>query len=108
MPGTQKPGISAILFYQIHKDHITLSVKVLANAPKNEFKIHSANDQRLIVKIRAVREKGKANEELIAYFSSIFEIPKKDVQLIRGGTSPLKTIALYGVNLEKLQNVLGI
>lgn len=80
----------------------------MASAPKNALKPVSAHDERLVVKIRAIREKGKANEELIAYFSSIFKIPQKDIQLIRGGTSPLKTLAIYGLSLEKLQNVLGI
>ena len=95
------------VFYQIHKDHITLSVKVLANAPKNEIKPCTAKDERLVVKIRAIREKGKANEELIAYFSSIFKIPKNRIHLLRGETTPLKVLALYDIDVETLRNILG-
>ena len=96
------------MFYQIHKDHITLSIKVIANATRNELKRCQPTDERLVIKIRALREKGKANEELVAYFSSIFQIPKKDIVLFRGATAPLKILAVYGVSAEKLRNVLGI
>jgi uncharacterized protein len=66
------------------------------------------DSERLVVKIRAVREKGKANEELIAYFSSIFKVPQNCVQVLRGQTSPLKVLALYGLKEESLRNILGI
>ena len=95
------------MFYKVHEDRISLSLKVQANAPKNEHKPCSATDERLVVKIRAVREKGKANDELIAYFSRIFKIPKNRVQILQGGTTPLKVLAIYGLKEETLRNILG-
>lgn len=95
------------MFYQVHTDHITVSVKVLANAPKNELKKCSPSDERLVIKIRAQREKGKANEELVAYFSSIFKIPQNRIQILRGTTTPLKVLALKGLTEETLRNILG-
>lgn len=79
----------------------------MANAPKTELKPCTVNDERLVVKIRAIREKGKANEELIAYFSRMFKIPKNHVQILRGDTTPLKVLAIYGLNEETLRNILG-
>jgi uncharacterized protein len=96
------------MFYQVHADHISLSLKVSANAPKNEIKSCSANDERLIIKIRAVREKGLANKELIAYLSSTLKIPQKQFLLLRGETSPQKVLAIYGLSEKKLLQVLGI
>lgn len=96
------------MFYQIYKDHITLSLKVVANAARNELKRCQPTDELLVVKIRALREKGKANEDLIVYFRSIFQVPQKDIVLFRGATTPLKILALHSVSAEKLRNVLGI
>ena len=95
------------MFYQVHKDSITLSLKISANAPKNSIKPPSLTDERLQVKICAVREKGKANEALVAYLSSIFKIPQKQIAVLRGLTSPQKVVALYGLSEKNLRQTLG-
>ncbi len=95
------------MFYQIHKTTINLSVKVSTNAPKNSIQTPYLTDERLLIKIRAVREKGKANEVLIAYLSNIFDIPQRQIVVLRGLTSPQKVIALHGISEEKLRQTLG-
>ncbi|WP_417476694.1 DUF167 family protein [Maricaulis sp.] len=44
------------------------------------------------VRVRAVPEKGKANKALIAVLSQFLDLPKRDIEVIRGTTSRLKTV----------------
>lgn len=46
----------------------------------------------LKVRLNAIPEKGRANEELVDYLSDIFGISKSRIALVRGGKSRLKTL----------------
>lgn len=48
----------------------------------------------LAVRVRAVPEKGKANTALIALVAKHLGLPKRDVDVIRGATSRLKTVRI--------------
>ena len=95
------------VFYQVHEKSIHLSVKVSANASKNSIKTTSCADERLQVKLQAVREKGKANAALIIYLSAIFDVPQKQIIILRGLTSPQKVVAISGISEKQLRDTLG-
>lgn len=46
------------------------------------------------VKLKAVREKGKANEKIIETLASYFNISKSQVEILRGKSSTIKTIKI--------------
>ena len=48
----------------------------------------------LAVRVRAVPEKGKANKALVALLAKQLGLPKRDVDVIRGATSRLKTVRI--------------
>jgi uncharacterized protein (TIGR00251 family) len=48
----------------------------------------------LAVRVRAVPEKGKANTALIALMAKHLGLPKRDLDVIRGATSRLKTVRI--------------
>ncbi len=81
---------------------ITLKVKIVPNSKQNQIvgfyedakAKPGINTKILKIKIAATPEKGKANEELIRFLSEIFNIPQKNITILRGHTSPIKTIQI--------------
>ena len=51
-------------------------------------------DGSLKVKLRAVPEKGRANEELLAVIAEHFKVPKGNVELLSGETSRRKRVRI--------------
>jgi uncharacterized protein (TIGR00251 family) len=89
----------------IEGDEIRIDVKALPGASKTEFA--GIKDGRLRIRIAAAPENGRANAELIGFVAKAAGCPKKDVMLLRGEKSRMKTIALpaaYRVQLEKVIN----
>ena len=58
----------------------------------------------LKVKIRAQPIDGKANQYLIEYLSSIFEVPKSHIRLIKGSNNQHKKVEISG-DEEKLLTI---
>jgi len=50
--------------------------------------------RHLSARVRAVPEKGKANAALIALLARQLGIPKRDIDVIRGATSRMKTVRI--------------
>jgi uncharacterized protein (TIGR00251 family) len=68
-----------------------LDLKVTPGASKNE--ILDMREGRLRVKIAAAPEDGKANAELVSFLARTLGIARKDITIIRGEKSRLKTAA---------------
>ncbi len=73
-----------------------LRVKIQANAKKNEFlEIIKIEDlDYLKIKINAPALDNRANQELVDFISSSFNLAKKDVKLIKGEKSQMKILEL--------------
>ncbi len=72
---------------------IYLRIKVLAGAGKTEF-IEEMADGTLKIAVRAVPEKGKANQELIRYLAKEAGADKSDIKIISGAGERLKLIKI--------------
>ena len=59
------------------------------------------------VRVRAVPEKGKANKALIAVLSQFLGLPKRDIEVIRGTTSRLKTVRAT-MDAQDRERVVGL
>jgi uncharacterized protein (TIGR00251 family) len=84
-------------------DAIHISVKALPGASKTEFA--GFKEGRLKVRIAAAPEDGKANAELAAFVAKSLGCPKRDVTLLHGEKSRLKTLAVplaYRLQWEKI------
>lgn len=80
-----------------------LSIKVIPNSSKNS--IESFQDGILKIKIKAIAEKGKANEELIRFLSKTLDLSKADIVILSGHTSRLKKVEIKKLNdIEDLKN----
>ena len=73
-------------------DQIHILVKALPGASKTEFA--GFKEGRLRVRVAAAPEDGKANAELAAFVAKSLGCPKRDVTLLHGEKSRLKTLAV--------------
>ncbi len=70
---------------------LTIHVKVIPRASKSEL-VGVLEDGSLKVKLAAVPEKGKANEELRQVLARAFGVSRNQVEIIAGETSPRKLV----------------
>ncbi len=69
-----------------------LQVKVITKASEN--KIIGFEGDTLKIKCTAVPEKGKANEVIISLLSEHYNIPKRNIKILKGHKSSKKTIRI--------------
>jgi len=79
---------------------IHINLKITPKASKSE--ITGIKENRLCVRIAAPPEDGKANESLCIFLSKMLNCPKRDIVLIKGEKSRLKTVAVPMEYKEKL------
>lgn len=63
--------------------------------------------KRIEVKLSENAQKGKANEQLVESFSSLFGVREADVSIIAGLRNTKKSVLLTGVSRERAVSVLG-
>jgi uncharacterized protein (TIGR00251 family) len=73
-----------------------IAVKVVPRASRSEV-VGTMEDGALKVKLAAVPEKGKANEELCQVLARHFSVRERDVELIAGATSTRKRVRIRGI-----------
>ena len=71
---------------------IVLTIKVIPNAKKQKIKLEASGELKF--HLNAPPVDGKANEELVLFFSKALKIPKKSVVILSGLTTRIKRIAL--------------
>ncbi len=72
---------------------VVLAVVVIPHAPKNE--ICGLRGGRLLVKVTAAPEKGKANRAVVDIVAEYFGIPSSTLMVLRGETARQKDIVLH-------------
>ncbi|MFA6119239.1 MAG: DUF167 domain-containing protein [Parachlamydiales bacterium] len=77
-----------------------IKVKIIPKSKIN--KIVEFENDILKIKIKAVPEKGKANEELIKFLSEIFSISKKDIKIVSGHHAKIKLIQIDGITIDNV------
>lgn len=80
-----------------HDDGLTLRIRLTPNASKDAVEGMTETADGLChigVRVRAVPEKGKANMALVVVLSQFLGLPKRDIEVIRGTTSRLKTVRI--------------
>ncbi len=100
-----------MVFWAEKNNHLILFITVIPKASKDEISAlreDALGQQRLVVRLRAVPEKGKANKALIGFIAKKMHIAKSDLTLILGETSRQKTIKIdkhLEEVIEALQNL---
>lgn len=92
---------------------IRLRVRLTPNAASDRIDgpRHLSDGRRVLaVRVRAVPEKGRANQSLVALLAKALDLPKKSVEIGRGNTSRLKTVDIsadpgqYGRLIKTLES----
>ncbi len=72
-----------------------IAVKVVPRSSRSEV-VGTLDDGSLKVKVAAVPEKGKANEELRAVLAKHFGVPARDIEIVSGAGSTRKRVRIHG------------
>ncbi len=79
-------------FYTVGPASITLRVKARAHAHQDG--VLGARAGELVVAVRAVAEKGKANAEIVKVLARALGVPREGVVLKSGGGAPHKVFVV--------------
>lgn len=91
---------------EVTKGGVRLHLFIQPKSSKNE--IVGVHNGLLKIKITAPPVDGKANEGVIAFLSDYFDLPKRDITIIRGETGRQKTVELLGVSEQFVREKLKL
>lgn len=80
---------------------LRLLVKATPKARRNE--IGGIRGGRLLVKVTAAPEDGKANAAVIKLLSKAWRIPASGFELVSGATAREKTFIIHGAALDQIK-----
>jgi uncharacterized protein (TIGR00251 family) len=84
----------------------TFEVKLKPRAKKDTVKL--GNNGALEISVTSPPIDNKANEHLIRLLSDTLRIPKTSIQIIRGGHSKSKAVAICSLNAEDVVQKLTV
>ena len=73
-------------------------LKIHAVPGARQTAVAGLHGDRLKVKVASPPEKGRANEELLAFLARSLKVPLKAVQLTSGATSRAKVVAVHDLS----------
>ena len=82
-----------------------LTLFIQPKASKNE--IIGPHNGALKIKITAPPVDGKANAALVEFLSEILDIPKRQIEILKGQTGRNKSVEIFGLNENELRAKLG-
>ncbi|MCG3131335.1 MAG: hypothetical protein FLDDKLPJ_02125 [Phycisphaerae bacterium] len=80
---------------------VLLPVKVVPGASRDRFA--GEWDGRAKIAVAAPPEGGRANKAVCAFIANLLGIQRRDVRIVAGEASPLKTLSVTGVTAERLR-----
>lgn len=86
-------------FYRLVAGGLELFVRLTPKSSRDAVEgVETASDGRahLKARVRAVPEKGKANQALVKLIASTLGVPARDVEIVSGDTARLKTVRISG------------
>lgn len=89
-------------FFKDKDGYLEISIKVIPNAKKTEV-VGIENDM-LKLRLAALPVEGRANEELVSFFSKSFKMAKRDVDIISGELGRSKRVRM--MKNDKLETFL--
>lgn len=92
----------------VYKNLNRIFMNVRAKPGSKKEGIQSIGENEIYVCLKAPPVDGKANANLIKYFSEIFKISKSDVVLEKGGLNKNKLVSIVDIySLEEVNNILN-
>ncbi len=88
------------------KDGVILDLEISPGAKKTRVYGYNPWRRRIEIKLTERAEKGKANAELISFFSDLFVVNSGNVHIISGLTNSKKSVKILGANVTDILKVL--
>lgn len=82
--------------YQIKDNSFFISLLIQPNSKKTE--IQGLHDNKLKVRIHSPPVDGKANEEVIRFFSKLLKIKKNQIDIVKGHTDKTKLLQISDIS----------
>ena len=82
-----------------------LQVKVVPGASRNE--VTGWLGEALKIRVQAPPEKGKANKAVIRILSELLEVPRRQIELVRGAGSQNKVFAVDGRSMTDARRLVA-
>ncbi|MDD2892102.1 MAG: DUF167 domain-containing protein [Candidatus Gracilibacteria bacterium] len=70
-----------------------LRIKVTTKQPKTEY-LSTLDDGTIKIRLKAVPEKGRANEELIRFLAEELRVRKDTIEVVSGATDTVKLVRI--------------
>jgi hypothetical protein len=87
-------GSPELLHAKLLRDRtLVLEVKVIPRSQTSQV-CETMPNGAIKVKVTAPPEKGKANDEVCSLLAAYFDVPKRNVEVILGHTSPKKRVRI--------------
>lgn len=92
---------------KITQEGVILDLEISAGA--KETAIHGYNPWRKRIEVRIAQraQKGKANAELISFFTTLFNVHSKNIEIISGLTSSKKSVMIFQGKPEEILHKLS-
>ena len=84
-------------------DGIMVDIDVSPNSKKFEITGYNQWRERFEVKIQSIPQKGKANKEIVKYFSNLTHSP---VEIVSGHKSQHKTIKIFNITKNDFLDII--
>ncbi|RUR12939.1 DUF167 domain-containing protein [Legionella sp. km772] len=85
------------MWYQYNENELIIKVYVQAGAKSTELQGFYAD--ALKIRLNAPAIEGRANEALIKFLAHLFDVPTREVTLVRGKQSKHKTLVITGTKI---------
>lgn len=86
------------------KDGLILQVIVVPRARAS--KLLGLYDGIPKISLAAPPIEGRANDELVSFLKEVFDLPARNIEILRGDSSRRKSVLLRGLSIEKAAQVL--
>ncbi len=89
------------------EDGVIIELEISAGAKETAIQGYNPWRTRIEVRVSEKAQKGKANEALISYFSDMFHVSSRNVQIITGMTNSKKTIKISGLRINDALKIIS-
>ena len=93
---------------QSNKDTF-IEIEVIPNSTRSGIQGYNYWRERIVINLYSPAHKGKANNELIKILSTILSVNQKQLIIVKGPYSKLKTIRIVGLSFEEvIERLFGV
>lgn len=88
-----------------NKNQILLNIYVIPRSSRTE--IVGIHDNHLKIKLKSPPVDNEANEELIRFISKKLNVPKSNIEIIKGNNQKRKTISIAGCEYKMIKGLIS-